>query len=84
MNEAEFKALCAKANARYNALSPVDKAIANVRQRASWVRGEMLLGPENAGTGGMSEEAFAKRPKDDASILADEVERLRAIIGARP
>ena len=66
--------------AAYAALSSVDQAIVQVRQRASYVRGEM--GMPDGKLGGLSEDKIAALPRDPGSVLADEVERLRKALAA--
>ena len=78
MTDAELLELVAKAKARHDALSPVDQALEYVRQRQSWLRGEMALGLSDGK--GMTPEQIAALPKDAAAVLADEVERLRAVL----
>lgn len=41
MTEQELKELVAKARARYDAMTPEQRAAADQAQRESWVRGEM-------------------------------------------
>ena len=71
-----FRRLIAESAAAYKALSPVDRAIADVRQRQSWVRGEMMLEHMEMS----AEEAQELVSRDPAVVLADEVERLRALL----
>ncbi|MDE2096622.1 MAG: hypothetical protein KGL39_05190 [Patescibacteria group bacterium] len=70
----ELQALIETSARRYEALSPVEKALADVRQQQSWAHGEMMLGMDNGK--GMTQGQYDALPKDKSVILADEVERL--------
>jgi hypothetical protein len=64
---------CKKAREAYEEMSPVDRAIHDVRQRESFVRAEIGIShPE------LAKDYLAHFFKNDfASVLANEVERLR-------
>lgn len=56
----DLAALVAQAQARYEALSPVDRAIADLKQRASWVTGELRMNDDAAPNGVTAEQAEAR------------------------
>ena len=70
-SDAALRLKIAAAGEAYAALSPIDRALADVRQRQSWARGE-------AGIEGDAPPTFT----DAASILAAEVVTLRAQLAA--
>ena len=65
-----------EANKAFRALPPLEQAIQRTRSRRAYVHAEMALGLDDGK--GMSPETIAALPKDDQTVLADEVERLRA------
>jgi hypothetical protein len=76
----DLQEMIAEANSRLAAMSPVDRAIHHFRQRASFVRGELALGLDDGK--GYSTEQIARIPKDEGTVLCDEVESQRTTLSA--
>lgn len=74
---AELTALLEKAKAAWDAMSPLERAEVELRQRVSWVRGEMgLTHPD------MTKEeldALLRRTLPEI-LLLEEIDRLRAAL----
>lgn len=56
----DLAALVAQAQARHDAMSPIEQAIAHMEQRASWVKGEMRMNDDASPNGVTAERAEAR------------------------